>query len=101
MRISDWSSDVCSSDLRSSSRPYLPVLFRERHGTDRTALSGRDIDRPRQKHTLREETMSAIRNATLAAGIAATALLAHPSQAETVKMTAFAGHPPEIGRAHV
>lgn len=38
--------------------------------------------------------MSAIRNATLAAGIAATALFAHPSQAETIKMTAFAGHPP-------
>src|SRR3546814_4202558 len=25
MRISDWSSDVCSSDLRHSGRPIVPV----------------------------------------------------------------------------
>src|SRR3546814_10141787 len=27
MRISDWSSDVCSSDLAADDRELLPVLF--------------------------------------------------------------------------
>src|SRR3546814_9213154 len=31
MRISDWSSDVCSSDLREMSGDTLPKLLREFH----------------------------------------------------------------------
>lgn len=38
--------------------------------------------------------MSAMQKLTLAAGSAAMALLVQPAAAETVKMTAFAGHPP-------
>src|SRR3546814_2725143 len=30
MRISDWSSDVCSSDLSNGRNPQLPVLLRGR-----------------------------------------------------------------------
>src|SRR3546814_6403909 len=32
MRISDWSSDVCSSDLMNDAHAVLPIFMAQRHG---------------------------------------------------------------------
>src|SRR3546814_10694025 len=44
MRISDWSSDVCSSDLRRSSAPEIPIdeNHRELHRVGRLAITLRE-----------------------------------------------------------
>src|SRR3546814_6703377 len=38
MRISDWSSDVCSSDLGLAARPYIPDRLMEGYGPSGEAL---------------------------------------------------------------
>src|SRR3546814_10630644 len=46
MRISDWSSDVCSSDLPDTGQPDVPQELRRREaGGDRTA-AGQGRGRP-------------------------------------------------------
>src|SRR3546814_16715565 len=40
MRISDWSSDVCSSDLRFVTTPYLPHIFIRAHAVRIRIFSG-------------------------------------------------------------
>src|SRR3546814_4787947 len=39
MRISDWSSDVCSSDLGECQLPRFDLMKRVRAGNDRTDLA--------------------------------------------------------------
>src|SRR3546814_17648389 len=46
MRISDWSSDVCSSDLlRRIAAPRRPFRIERGHQLDQRALRGRDVHR--------------------------------------------------------
>src|SRR3546814_12058515 len=40
MRISDWSSDVCSSDLSEASRDKIPFSTRRRPTDERSAIHG-------------------------------------------------------------
>src|SRR3546814_3521419 len=40
MRISDWSSDVCSSDLRARDRPVAAVVDARRHFVEDGSLVG-------------------------------------------------------------
>src|SRR3546814_14661278 len=48
MRISDWSSDVCSSDLKHIARPQAPGREEDRAGTeDAVRLAMRGADPPR------------------------------------------------------
>src|SRR3546814_10280241 len=48
MRISDWSSDVCSSDLSADRVPEAPTLFGDGHIKDLPAprTGAKPIDRP-------------------------------------------------------
>src|SRR3546814_16225472 len=58
MRISDWSSDVCSSDLNRPSSRFLahklldiaPECFKRRHDTSRRLAGGRDVSGNRERH---------------------------------------------------
>src|SRR3546814_3648296 len=49
MRISDWSSDVCSSDLRQVVNPLDGLLTRAEHGEDRDDRRGEDDRHPAVK----------------------------------------------------
>src|SRR3546814_14797199 len=44
MRISDWSSDVCSSDLWQDARPFLATFWRKHTADLRKNLSARWSD---------------------------------------------------------
>src|SRR3546814_5846813 len=98
MRISDWSSDVCSSDLRLAVRTYVmpwdPVVIREAllrehyRGGQSFIVTPRIADLPDIEEFLRE-TVPEVRYVVAHGQMA-------PSQVEE-RMSAFY----EIGRAHV
>src|SRR3546814_8189988 len=67
MRISDWSSDVCSSDLKlKATEEALAPLLAETGSADRVAL-GAAIERSRAKRGLADE-IAATERAILEAG---------------------------------
>src|SRR3546814_3836683 len=66
MRISDWSSDVCSSDLRPSARP-TPVLVTARIGQRPVTPDAKDpsmVDTPNNKDDAKGRIKEAAGNLT-------------------------------------
>src|SRR3546814_7050349 len=102
MRISDWSSDVCSSDLRTA---LQPVAQRRRHElvidapTDVVGARRAAVAPPGVVLAFRVERAVGIDPAAHAAGRAvAAAVLADPAVEPGALGRQAAG---EIGRAHV
>src|SRR3546814_11378656 len=61
MRISDWSSDVCSSDLRLTENPYAHDLFRVLRWIDARAGARKPLGRastPRDEPVRMRQTPS-------------------------------------------
>src|SRR3546814_5597094 len=56
MRISDWSSDVCSSDLRDHAQPARIVGIGQHLAADRGAALGHVLGRGADVHHLEVET---------------------------------------------
>src|SRR3546814_15198172 len=73
MRISDWSSDVCSSDLTNPVRPelvegpsFLLTSLKEGRGFDKLSPNGRENASPLRPYILAERIAQAIGETRLA-----------------------------------
>src|SRR3546814_9791878 len=98
MRISDWSSDVCSSDLSTSWRPMLPccaiIVEPSRRATsaEPSPVEGVDGGRPRseQDFTAKDPVMTKVTNRR---NRRRRAIYRHPDVGD--------GCPPQTRRTHV
>src|SRR3546814_7192911 len=101
MRISDWSSDVCSSDLREFGKVGAQIS----HLVDQRDELPRDdrLDAGEAFADLREQMV--VERAVMLGKAVEIDILAAPRQADIVAraivVEAFGGEVDEIGRAHV
>src|SRR3546814_12635251 len=89
MRISDWSSDVCSSDLRDPVTQHRAGRRDRRRGAERDPAGGRERDRPPCRLAVSERRV----------GVGGKCGGRKPDQDGLKRRTGRHGPLPQIGRA--
>src|SRR3546814_5374151 len=69
MRISDWSSDVCSSDLRDYAAPMAPATSLPRGSSPKPPQNGQDQAHAADRHGLKKRRRSPTPSASVKCGL--------------------------------
>src|SRR3546814_4958324 len=99
MRISDWSSDVCSSDLKIWDQMYFSTQYYGRKGLVINAISGVDLALWDLLGKLRGEPVYHMLGGAVRDELQFYATGARPDVAKELGF--IGGKLPQIGRAHV